>query len=110
MPTSRKSILAAWEIMNISSDQPCYILVSNLLDCRIRLPKHMKIIETADPPSIIRAIDTDNREASLIGTLELSSNFQFNAPHSKINSQASQQIDMSAVHLQATESRDFEIS
>lgn len=66
----------------------------------------MKIIQTAEPPSIIHAIDMDDREASSLGTRQARSNFKLNVLSGTVIPHASQQTEVSAVHYKAAESRD----
>lgn len=80
--------------MKISPNKPFDILDSNFFDCEVRLPKHTNIAQTAEPPSIINAINMDDQKASPIGTADASTNLKFNSPADRANTQASQQTDV----------------
>lgn len=96
--TRRQRILAARGIINISPKQPFYILFSNVSDRDVRLSKHLKTAETAEPINVIHAIDTNGRKAFPIETLETRTNVILNAPVGHINMHAFQHTDMSAIH------------
>lgn len=64
----------------------------------------MKTTQTVEPPSILHAIDTDDREASLKKAPDASNNFKFNTSHSTVIQQAFQQADASVVNNEAAES------
>lgn len=106
VPTSRQSTLAAWGIVKILPIQPIHTFVNNFSD-RVLLPKQTKIAQSAKPPSIIHVIDTDNREASPIGTPVANTNLNFNAPDGSVNKQASRPSEMSAAQYIAAETQDF---
>lgn len=95
LPTSRQCTLAASENMEINRNRPFYILVSNFSDREIWFSNHTKIAHTAEPLSSIRGIDTDDREAFPIRSLEADTNSKCNAPDDTIMSQHG---DVSVVH------------
>lgn len=70
----------------------------------------MKLALTAKPPSIIHAINTDVREASRTETPEPNSNFNFSTSDGTVAQQTSQYAEVSTVHHEAVESRDYQIS
>lgn len=106
---SRHYTLAAGGIMNISPNRPFYIIVSNFFDREVRFPKHVKIAQTAEPPSIINAMYTEDREAFPIGTPETSTTSEFNSSDGTGNPQASLQENVLAVHYKVAESTDSQV-
>lgn len=71
--------------MDISPYQPLYTLVSDFSDHEVRLPRQVEIAQTADPLSIIRAVDTDNWKNSPLRTPEASTDLKLNVPDGKTN-------------------------
>lgn len=51
--TSPQCTLVAQEIVDISQNEPFHILISNFLDRDAWIPNHVKIIQKAEPLSII---------------------------------------------------------
>lgn len=70
----------------------------------------MKIAQTAEPPSFIFAIDTDDREAFPMRASETGTKSDLNAPDVTVIRHAFQQEDASAVRYKSPESRHFQIS
>lgn len=56
----------------------------------VGIEKHMKIAQTAEPPSIIHAVDTDGLEAFSIRTPKATTNCKFNAFDGTVIPQAAQ--------------------
>lgn len=96
--------------MRIIPNPPIYVIVNSFSDRKERLPKHMTIAQTIEPPSVIHTINTDDREASPIETAEANINLKFNALHGHADVLASQQTDVSAVYRKAAKSWDSQIS
>lgn len=65
---SPQNILEARWILDMNPNRQFYIHVSDCSDREVWLPKDIKIAQTTEPSSIIQAIDTNDREASPIGT------------------------------------------
>lgn len=95
--------------MYISPNPPFYTLVSNLSYREVRLPKPVKIAQTAAPLSNIYAIDTDDREVFPTGTPDVSTNYNFHSLDCKVAKKVSLQNDVSVLHHEAVESQDSQI-
>lgn len=109
LSTSCQSTLSAREMMDISPNQPLYILVSKFSDRDIHLLEHMNISQTAEPPSINEGINTDDRECSPIQNTERSTSLTFYAPDGNADIQASYQTDVTAENYISAESRRFQL-
>lgn len=61
--------------MDLSTERPVHILVSNVSNWEVHLPMNMKIAQTANPPIIIHAFKTVVPNTTIIATFEANINF-----------------------------------
>lgn len=109
-PRSRESTSAAWECMGVNSNQSFYVLDSSFSDRKVQLAKHTRIVWTAEAPSIIHAVDTEDWKAFPMKTPEASTYINFNVLDRNVAIQASQQTDWWAVNNKSEEPKYSHIS
>lgn len=94
----------------MSSNQSFYLLVGYCSDRGGRLSNHVKIAQTADPPSIILFIDMNDRRAFAKESSEVRTNSKYKVLDGTFNLQDPQQADVSVVQYKDTESHDSQRS
>lgn len=92
--------LAARGIMNISPDQPFYVLNSNVFDGRVCLPKHTIIAQCGTHSNVSRAINFNNQNDFPIEGLERDTNLT--------NSSAEVHSNFYAVHYKPADDKQLQ--
>lgn len=108
----RLCTLAAQSIMDVPCGRPIYILASSVSNREVYLPKNMKIANTANPPSIIHAVDTVDQSMAPVETPEADVSFIASKAGnaSKVTRNHPHRDDVSAAHYEPSEGRKTKIS
>lgn len=69
-PTTSESTFEAQGILQTSCIWPFSKLISNILDCGFYLQKRSRILQAANPPKVVHAIDADYQETIQTETTE----------------------------------------